>query len=98
MNLDQKYKISITEWNKDVATTAGVLAHEIGHALGMKHDFGNDGTKDIRYDSNGKPCTNENGVMGYGSKKLLEKFTSCSKQDFTSWYRKVINTLGSFCL
>ena len=75
-----------------------MLAHEIGHAIGMKHDFGSDGRNDIRYDKHGKPCTNKDGVMDYGDKALLNKFTSCSKQDFASWHRKVVNAFGAFCL
>ena len=40
------------------------MAHEIGHNLGMDHDFnGNAGV--LRVDSKGANCTNIGGVMDY---------------------------------
>ena len=96
--LDQRYKISINEWYNDVAQSAGVLAHEVGHALGMYHDFGNGGTSDIKYDSNGNRCTGINGLMDYGARSSVDKFTTCSKEDFVRWYQRVISTYGEFCL
>ena len=96
--LDQRYKISINEWYNDVAQSAGVLAHEVGHALGMYHDFGSGGTSDIKYDSNGNRCTGINGLMDYGARSSVDKFTTCSREDFVRWYQRVINTYGEFCL
>jgi len=95
---DQRYKTSINEWYNNVHDSAGVLAHEMGHALGMYHDFGSGGTSDIKYDSNGNACTRINGLMDYGSRSRVDKFTTCSREDFAAWYTRVMGTYGSFCL
>jgi hypothetical protein len=54
------------------------LAHELGHNLGMNHDFGNS-PSDYRYDSQGRLCTGINGVMDYAAR---DKWTTCSYEDF----------------
>jgi len=89
----QRWKISITEWYNDISSTAGILAHEISHALGMKHDFGPEGRHDIRFDRKGRLCTYQNGVMDYGLLKQKDKFSSCSKDDYIQFYRQG----GLFC-
>ena len=78
-----------------------MIAHEIGHALGMKHDFlqrrriinGNN----IRTDSLGNRCTLGNGVMG-GNTSQVDRFSTCSKEDFKGWYNKVVDKHGYFSL
>ena len=95
---DQRYKTSISEWYNNVAESAGVLAHELGHALGMQHDFKKDVKSNIRYDSKGNRCTGVNGMMDYVTRRSVNKFTTCSREDFAAWYQRVVGTYGSFCL
>ena len=54
------------------------MAHEVGHNLGMAHDF----SKTHGGESN--PCNQENHIMSYGSS--FEKWSKCSKKDFQARY------------
>ncbi len=48
------------------------MAHEVGHNVGMGHDF--DGAPVYpRYDSQGNSCTNIGGVMDYRSPVTRDK-------------------------
>ena len=63
-----------------------VIAHEIGHNLGMYHDFGAS-TSTHRYDSNGNDCTGIGGYMDYVSNP--NKWSTCSVEDYTTYYNRV---------
>ena len=67
--------------NYDLQNTVLTFVHEVGHQLGMDHDF-------ERRD--GRDCSGD-GHMSYGRKK--EEWSSCSKLDFKNWW----NTQGYAC-
>ena len=66
------------------------MAHEIGHALGMDHDYGNGDIS--RHDSNGNNCKSGYGVMSHGlndgDRSQVDRFSTCSKEDFSKWFKK----------
>ena len=63
------------------------MAHELGHNLGMSHDF------DSKHGGPGNSCdsgTYGNHIMSYGSLNAMSKWSTCSRSDFQAlyWYRK----------
>ena len=77
------------------------MAHELGHALGIKHDFYldiNNGNKIYRYSSNGKLCTNIGGIMDYNEYHTKRIWTKCSLEDFQMFINEKIKQNGNFCL
>ncbi len=76
-----------------------VLGHELGHSLGMPHDFIDPYTqpKTIRYDSEGHSCTDINALMDY-DKKSVDLWSRCSVEFFTENYNDIIASQGSFCM
>ena len=62
--------------------------HEIGHNLGMRHDF------DKRH--KGKGCVKDNHIMNYGSSK--EIWSECSKKDFQAHYLVIKDERKQWCM
>jgi len=79
------YAININELSYSDYETARTFAHELGHNIGMDHDF---------HESHGGPngkC-NHQGLMSYGQKPT--QWSSCSDKDFTTWWKEK----GHVCL
>ena len=76
------------------------MAHELGHNLGMKHDFIGDcregQPKTIARDSKGVTCTDNGGMMDYY--QVVNKWTTCSVENFTEHYNAVYNDKKEFCM
>ncbi len=64
-----------------------ILAHEIGHNLGMNHDFVGSDVDSVRTDSKGNLCTKVGGVMDYYGAVTL--WSTCSVEDFLNYYNSL---------
>ena len=90
---ESSQKITIAEYGKNAILTAQILAHEMGHGLGMEHDFGYNDKGDPIIDANGKTvdrpgknCTKADGFMDYSINP--KRWSHCSVEDFTKYYNK----------
>ena len=58
-----------------------IVAHEMGHNMGMLHDF------DSRHGGQGGPC-DKTGFMSYGTAPNV--WSTCSRADFLAHYNEII--------
>ena len=81
------------------------MAHEIGHNLGMYHDFIDQGNGK-RFSKSGQPCTGVKGFMDYAANNgyILNnrymngaKWSTCSNEDWRAHYNKNGGSTG-YCL
>jgi len=75
------YAININEYYTETnpkINTARTFVHELGHNMGMRHDF------DEKHGGEDGVC-NGKGLMSYGDKP--DAWSTCSNDDFASWYR-----------
>ena len=64
----------------EVLYGAAIVAHEVGHNLGMSHDF--------RY-FKGENCDCK-GIMSFcGYKRWIQKWSECSRNDFLAHYNRI---------
>jgi hypothetical protein len=62
----------------------------------MNHDFKSLNLQKLeRFSRNGETCTNIGAAMDYGQ---AHRWSRCSVEDFTTYYNKVLDTNGRFCL
>ena len=60
------------------------MAHELGHNLGMDHDFdGGVGDFKDKFSSTGAKCTGVRGIMDYPHNNgIQDRWSLCSNEDF----------------
>jgi len=89
------YRTNINEYFSSDVRTAAIIVHEIGHNLGMNHDFvGRPGN--MRRASNGASCTGIRAFMDYVGNPY--QWSPCSNEDFNRYYRSIFQRYRRFCL
>ena len=76
-NGTKKYRCQLNMWWYTPSITAGTVAHEIGHNIGMKHDH---------YEPHQEAGCDKTGIMSYGNHPM--QWSACSRADFEAQYMK----------
>ena len=87
----------LSVWCKhQTSCSVQVFAHELGHSLGMYHDFAGNGNRQEGKDKSGNNCKGIGGIMDYNGP--METWTQCSREDmadyFTSLSKMLLNCKG----
>jgi len=86
---------AIVKFKNTELRTAMTVAHELGHVLGMAHDFKTVKNGRVKCQTNKRAGIT---VMNYGSKVPREVWSNCSNYDFKDTYTRILVGTGGYCL
>merc|ERR1719495_1479153 len=88
-NNGKGFRTSISLWLSSDLQCAETVSHEIGHNLGMQHDFTDPNIGSDRFCGTdpSKNCVNTQGIMDY-NQVARSTWSCCSNSDFLRYYQQ----------